>query len=102
LRPLPTVTVTVDAITGLIATRDCPTVSRMTYPAGGEPQQYCNVPHKTKVAAQEEPARTKGSRLKSIGKRLAAPVRWLGGGKGAEAGEVRDVPPPGGDRPQNR
>jgi hypothetical protein len=59
---MPTVTVTIDAATGLLATRDCPTVSRMTYPAGGEPRQYCAAPHKTKE-----------SRLKSIGKRLAAP-----------------------------
>ena len=48
LRPLPTVTVNIDAVNGLLATRDCPTVSRMTYPAGAQPQRYCNVPHKTK------------------------------------------------------
>jgi hypothetical protein len=47
-RPLPTVTVAIDAVNGLLATRDCPTVSRMTYPAGAQPQRYCNVPHKTK------------------------------------------------------
>lgn len=80
LRPLPTVTVTIDAVNGLRATRDCPTVSRMTYPAGSEPRQYCTLPHKTKVSARPEPERTDGSRLKSVGKRLAAPARWLGGG----------------------
>jgi hypothetical protein len=73
LRPMPTVTVTIDAVTGLLATSDCPTVSRMTYPAGAEPRSYCTTPHKTKVAARPEPERTKGSRLKSVAKRLATP-----------------------------
>ena len=73
LRPMPTVTVTVDAMNGLLATRDCPSVSTMTYPAGDEPRQYCTVQHKTKIVPQAEPAPGKGSRLKSIGKRLAAP-----------------------------
>ncbi|MET0622330.1 MAG: DnaJ domain-containing protein [Pyrinomonadaceae bacterium] len=70
LRPMPTVTVTIDAVTGQLATRDCPTVSRMTYPSGSEPRQHCTTPHKTKVAAQPDP---KGSRLKAIGKRLVEP-----------------------------
>lgn len=101
LRPMPTVTVTIDPVTGLLATRDCPTVSRMTYPAGGEPHQYCTARHKTKAAAQEEPAGARGSRLKSMGKRLATPLKWLGGERGAEAGEMRDAQPTGGDRPKN-
>jgi hypothetical protein len=50
VRPMQTVTVSIDAVTGLLATRDCPNVSRMTYPVGDEPRQYCNVQHKTKVA----------------------------------------------------
>ena len=65
LRPMPTVTVTIDAANGLLATRDCPSVSTMTYPAGNEPRQYCAVQHK--------PPPPKESRLKSVGKRLAAP-----------------------------
>jgi hypothetical protein len=73
LRPLPTVTVKIDATTGQLATRDCTAVSRMTYPAGSEPRQYCTAPHKTKAAAQAEPARAKGSRLKAVGKALAGP-----------------------------
>ena len=52
VRPMQTVTVSVDAVTGLLATRDCPNVSRMTYPAGDEPRQHCNVRHKTKVVPQ--------------------------------------------------
>lgn len=101
MRPMPTVTVRIDAATGLLATQDCPTVSRMTYPAGEEPHEFCNAPHKTKVAAQdEEAARPKGSRLKSVGKRLGAPFKWLGGERGAEAGEIREARPAGGDRPK--
>jgi hypothetical protein len=73
LQPIPTVTVTIDALNGLLATRDCPSVSTLTYPAGDEPRQYCTVQHKTKIIPPAEPAQSKGSRLKSIGKRLAAP-----------------------------
>ncbi|HEY0171557.1 MAG TPA: J domain-containing protein [Pyrinomonadaceae bacterium] len=72
LRPMPTVTVAIDAVTGQLATRDCPTVSRMTYPAGAEPRQHCTTPHRTKVAARAD---SKGSRLKAIGKRLVEPFK---------------------------
>lgn len=72
LRPMPTVTVAIDALTGQLATRDCPTVSRMTYPAGSEPRQHCTAQHKTKVAAQPD---SKGSRLKAIGKRIVEPFK---------------------------
>ncbi|HLM54636.1 MAG TPA: DnaJ domain-containing protein [Pyrinomonadaceae bacterium] len=57
-RSMPTVTVTVDTATGLLATRDCPAVSRMTYPAGREPQQYCAVAHRAKTAGVIRDART--------------------------------------------
>jgi hypothetical protein len=60
LRPMQTVTVSVDAVTGLLATRDCPNVSRITYPAGDEPRRYCNVQHKTKVSPQDAQARPNG------------------------------------------
>lgn len=60
-RPMPTVTVTVDTATGLRATRDCPAVSRMTYPAGREPQQYCGVAHEAKTAGVIRDARTPGA-----------------------------------------
>ncbi|HEX8146797.1 MAG TPA: J domain-containing protein [Pyrinomonadaceae bacterium] len=95
LRPMPTVTVRIDAVTGQLATQDCPIVSTMTFPAGGEPRQHCTAQHKTKGDAQ-------GSRLKSVGKRLAAPLKWLGGEKGAGAVETRDAQPSGGDGSQNR
>ena len=74
-QPKPTVTVTIDVMTGLLATRDCPDVSTWTYPAGEEPRRYCTVQHKTKIIPPAEPAQSKGSRLKSIGKRLAAPFK---------------------------
>jgi hypothetical protein len=78
LRPMPTVTVKIDTLTGLLATKDCPNASTMTYPAGDEPRQYCTAHHKTRV--QPEPPRSDGSRLKSIGKGVAKPLQWLGGG----------------------
>ena len=95
LRPMPTVTVRIDAVTGQLATRDCPVVSTMTFPAGGEPRQFCAAQHRTKADAQ-------GSRLKSVGKRMAAPLKWLGGGKGTEPGETRAAQPPAGDGSKNR
>ena len=86
VRPMQTVTVTIDAETGQLATRDCPVVSTVTFPAGGEPSQRCTAAHKSKEAA-------KNSRLKTVGKGLAAPLKWLGGGKGAQTGEARDAQP---------
>lgn len=70
-RPMPTVTVTVDALNGLLATQDCPNVSTLTFPAGEQPRRYCTVQHKTKIVPPAEPA--KSSRLKSVGKTIAAP-----------------------------
>lgn len=75
LRPMQTVTVNIDSMTGLLATRDCPNVSTLTYPAGNEPRRYCTVQHKTKIVPQAEPAQSKESRLKSIGKRLTEPFK---------------------------
>lgn len=77
--PLPTVTVTIDPVSGMLAKSDCPTKSRMTYPQGSEPGQYCNVSHRG--AAPEpntEEARPKESRLKSFARRLGAPAKLLG------------------------
>lgn len=62
LRPMPTVTVAIDAVNGMRATRDCPNVSTMTYPAGNEPRRYCTVQHKTRIVPPSEPAQSKGSR----------------------------------------
>ncbi|HWS89894.1 MAG TPA: J domain-containing protein [Pyrinomonadaceae bacterium] len=71
LRPMQTVTVTVDAVNGMLATQDCPNVSTLTFPAGEQPRRYCTVQHKTKIVPPSEPA--KASRLKSLGKSLATP-----------------------------
>ena len=75
LRPMPTVTVNIDSVTGLLATADCPNVSRMTYPAGDEPKRYCTTQHKTKVTPQSELPGPKDSRIKSVAKRLASPSK---------------------------
>ena len=77
LRPMPTVTVRIDTLTGLLATRDCPNVAAMTYPAGDEPRRYCTSHRKTGVPPEPEPPG--GSRLKSIGKGVAKPFKWLAG-----------------------
>lgn len=79
LRPVPTVTVKIDSLTGMLATQDCPNASAMTCPAGDEPRQYCTAHHRTKV--QPETPRPGGSRLKSVGKALAKPFKLLGGGE---------------------
>ena len=78
VRPLPTVTITIDPMSGMIATPDCPMKSRMTYPSGSEPHAYCNLSHKSAAPAQADPARPKESRLKSFAKRLS-PTRLFGG-----------------------
>ncbi|HKQ53893.1 MAG TPA: hypothetical protein VJT74_16075, partial [Pyrinomonadaceae bacterium] len=70
VRALPTVTVTVDPTTGQLATTACPVKSRMTYPAGSEPTQFCTAAHQREAPAETEQPRAKESRLKSFGKRL--------------------------------
>jgi hypothetical protein len=40
---MPTITVVIDATTGLLARPECSTKMRMTYPSGSEPGAYCNV-----------------------------------------------------------
>ena len=42
---VPTVAVTIDPQSGLLAKPDCPVRSRMTYPRGSEPSSYCNINH---------------------------------------------------------
>lgn len=93
LRPMQTVTVNIDSATGQLATKDCPAVSQLTYPAGEEPRQYCTATHKE---------RAKDSRLKTVAKRVVTPGKWLGDGKSSASDEARDAPPSGTDRPQNR
>jgi cytoskeletal protein RodZ len=45
---VPTVTVSIDPATGLLATPACPVKTRMTYPSGSEPKGHCNLSHITK------------------------------------------------------
>ena len=82
VRPLPTTTVTIDPVSGMLAKSDCPTKSRMTYPSGSEPSQYCNVSHRSDAPEQAEETRPKESRLKSFARRLGAPAKLLGGKEG--------------------
>jgi hypothetical protein len=42
---VPTVTVSIDPESGLLATPSCPVKSRMTYPSGSEPHGHCNLNH---------------------------------------------------------
>lgn len=83
MRPLPTATVTIDPVSGMLARADCPTKSRMTYPSGSEPRQYCSVSHRTDAPGQVGEARPKESRIKSFARRLGAPARLLGDKEGS-------------------
>jgi DnaJ-like protein len=58
---VPTVTVTIDPETGRLATPSCPSKTRMTYPSGSEPREYCNAAH---------PVKPKDPALKSLAKRI--------------------------------
>jgi hypothetical protein len=60
---LATVTVAIDPKSGLLARPDCPVRSRMTYPRGNEPSDYCNIVH--------TPPR-KESKIKSIARGVTA------------------------------
>ena len=61
--PVPTVTVSIDPESGLLATSSCPVKSRMTYPSGSEPHGYCNITHVVKPE--------KKSGLKGLAKRIS-------------------------------
>jgi hypothetical protein len=79
-RPLPTVTLMIDPMTGLLATPSCPTKSRMTYPSGSEPTQSCNASHQAvETTTQEAQSRPRGSRFKSFARRLASPAKLIRG-----------------------
>lgn len=75
--PLPTVTLTIDPTTGLIASKHCPIKSKMTYADGTEPRQHCTS-HQANTSAPDDPQQ-KESRIKSLSKRLASPTKWFGG-----------------------
>lgn len=92
LQPLPTVTVVIDPTTGMIAKRYCPVKSRMTYPSGSEPHQYCTS-HKAPPIPPLEVLAPTDSRLKSAAKRLASPAKWFGKAK-TDAGNKQDSKSP--------
>jgi len=59
---VPTVAVTIDPQSGLLAKPDCPVRSRMTYPRGSEPSSYCNINH--------APSPKKDSKIKSLAEKI--------------------------------
>lgn len=87
--PMPTVTLTIDPTSGLIATTNCPLKSRMTYADGSEPRQHCSL-HKANTSAPSDPS-LKESRLKSLSKRLASPTKWFRGKEKSVSAE-RETP----------
>lgn len=87
--PVPTVTVMIDPATGLLATSNCPTRTRMTYPSSSEPHAYCNASHPARVITFDEPVQSKESRIKSFAKRVGVPDKWLGSGKEKPNSETR-------------
>lgn len=60
---VPTVTVSIDPESGLLATPTCPVKSRMTYPSGSEPHGHCKINHVLKPE--------KKSGLKGLAKRIS-------------------------------
>ena len=61
--PVPTVTVSIDPESDLLATPSCPVKSRMTYPSGSEPRGHCNINHVVKP--------DKKSGVKGLAKRIS-------------------------------
>ena len=70
IRPMATITVTIDPASGLLARSDCPSKTRMTYPTGNEPHDYCAVNHQQPTKSEVIPEATKTSRVKSITKKV--------------------------------
>jgi hypothetical protein len=58
---VPTVAVTIDPQSGLLAKPDCPVRTRVTYPRGSEPSGYCNINHAPPP---------KDSRIKSLAEKI--------------------------------
>ena len=58
---MPTVSVTIDPASGLLAKPDCPVRSRMTYPRGSEPTAHCNINHTPP---------SKDSKIKSLAEKI--------------------------------
>jgi hypothetical protein len=70
IRPMATTTVTIDATTGLLARADCPSKTRMTYPAGNEPQGYCGANHQQKTESETAQDSSKTAKVKSATKKV--------------------------------
>ncbi|HEX8128038.1 MAG TPA: J domain-containing protein [Pyrinomonadaceae bacterium] len=85
----PTVTLTIDPATGLIASAHCPVKSRMTYVDGTEPRLHCSL-HKSDTGTPADRPPNE-SRLKSLTKRLASPTKWFRG-KEKSASARRETP----------
>ena len=90
VQPMATVAVLIDPSTGLLAKADCPTKTRMTYPAGNEPHGYCNAFHSAKNQAQKESSESGDSKVKAIAKRVVSPSKWLGNSKEKSEGERQE------------
>lgn len=96
---IPTVNLTIDPTTNLIATGACPKRVLMTYVKGEEPHQFCNAAHRTAeaarrsgdadaprasappptdaAAAQPETPGKSQSKLKSVLSRVVSPGKWF-------------------------
>lgn len=91
LRPLSTVTVLIDPSTGMIARSGCPMKTRMTYPSGNEPHEYCT---SHAAAPTYEAPGPRELRVKSAVKRLVSPDKWLGGKTNSNAGTKQNSKSP--------
>jgi hypothetical protein len=97
---LPTVTLTVDATTGLIAAPGCPSKVRMTYPSGEEPRQVCTA-HPTVAPPQAAAQRADDARAKSFAKRLLSPSKWFSRKDRPAGTQTPAAPPPDGRAPEH-
>lgn len=72
MRPLPTVTVTIDPTSGMIARPWCPTKTSMTYPSGNEPHELCSSHRTAPIPPLEkiDAPGSKESRVRSVAKRI--------------------------------
>jgi hypothetical protein len=95
VRPMPTVTVSIDPTTGLRARPGCPHKTAMTFPAGDEPAAYCDAAHNTaqpqRAATDDARAgKTDDARGKSFAGRFTSPVKKLVGGGSSDKESARD------------
>ncbi len=87
LGPLPTVSVVIDPTTGMLARSGCPVKTRMTYPTGNEPHQYCTSHRDAPTYDAPGPGEL---RLKSAAKRLASPDKWFASKTKSDAGNKQN------------